>query len=915
VDLRGFSLPGKVARRLWLFYVVCAFLPIVVVASYSFHQVTEQLTAQSQRRLHQAAKSVAMSIFERLLLAELAMRTLAAGQAAEATVGRTSPALVATLEDRFMGVAVVGADRQQRDIVGSLEGLPDLPGRLDEHVAAGNPVLSTQLQPPLPPRVFMQLAVDPGRPEAGVLVGELATAYLWGIGDKNTMPPMTDLCVVDQGATTLICSLPGEVSFPEPAIREMTDDDQGRFEWRHAGEDYLASFWSMRLKYHFSAPKWTVILVEARESVLAPVGQFKRTSLIVIALSFVILLLLGVQTRQSLRPLGLIKQGTRRIAAGDFASRIPVRGDDDEFDELADSFNRMATRLERQFHTLATISEIDRAILSTLEADSIARALLARIRDLFPADTVRVTLLNPGESLGGQTYASDGEPPGVIQVHEIELTPEERQALRSNPDQLVIRVGEGSPSYLAAAPGAGTFLVAPIFTTDGLAGALALGSTGRLEPSDEDRARVRQLADQMAVALSNAHEVAERKRAEQSLQESNLRLEDALADVRATQAQVLQQERLRALGQMASGIAHDFNNALSPIVGYSEMLLNRPEYLADKTRVARYVKSIHTAGRDAATVVRRLREFYRSREGDEVFRPVSLNSLVAEAIDLTQPRWRDQALAKGVTIDIRTDLAEVPLVSGNESEIREILTNLILNATDAMPHGGTIEFQTRTDGEWIVLVVRDTGSGMTQDVRERCLEPFFSTKGEHGTGLGLSMVYGVVQRHGGTLDIDSEVGRGTTFVIRLAPYRQDTVEESGETVEAPPRPLRVLLVDDDPPALDVLHECLAADHHTVETARNGREGFEKFRRGLFDVVITDRAMPEMSGDQLAQAIKGLRPTTPVVLVSGFGEIIKVSGEVLPDVDAILSKPITIASLRQAIQQCTSGRTPSDPVSA
>ena len=404
-------------------------------------------------------------------------------------------------------------------------------------------------------------------------------------------------------------------------------------------------------------------------------------------------------------------------------------------------------------------------------------------------------------------------------------------------------------------------------------------------------------------------DITERKQAEEALYESNRRLEEALVELKATQQQVLQQERLRALGQMASGIAHDFNNALSPVLGFTELLLDRPEYLENKEKVKHYSQMMNTAAKDAANVVRRLREFYRAREEDEIFLSVDLNSLVKQVIMLTQPRWKDQALASGITIDTETHLQNVPHVAGNEAEVREVLTNLIFNAVDAMPEGGTLTLRTRSDGQHVVVEVSDTGTGMTDEVLRRCLEPFFSTKLERGTGLGLAMVYGIIQRHQGTLAIESEPGQGTTFILRLPVYTEQGVERRSQAGEVLSRRLQILVVDDEPPVREVITAYLAGDGHTVETASNGSEGLEKFLAGGFDVVVTDQGMPEMAGDQLAAAIRRIAPDMPVILLTGFGDLMIASGETPAGVDIIVGKPVALAALRQALAKVTAEKIP------
>ncbi len=401
----------------------------------------------------------------------------------------------------------------------------------------------------------------------------------------------------------------------------------------------------------------------------------------------------------------------------------------------------------------------------------------------------------------------------------------------------------------------------------------------------------------------------------------DLRLADGIAkqaavaiELHRTQRTIIEQERLNAVGKMASGLAHDFNNALVPISGYAEMLLEHPDLLQDVAKASKYLKLIMTGVEDAASVVSRLREFYRKREEGETYRPLSLNQMVEQAVALTRPRWRDEALGSGRTILVEADVRPIPKVLGSESELRELLTNLIFNAVDAMPEGGTIRIRTglreapAADGAGpgepkVFLEVSDTGTGMTEEVRRRCLEPFFSTKGERGTGLGLPMVFGIVKRHRGTLDIDSTVGKGTTFIVLLPPDTTQT-REVQQRAQGPSGPLSVLVVDDEPIARDVLTEYLTGDGHTVQTAVNGRDGIEKFKAGRFSVVITDRAMPEVGGDQLAAMVKEASPTTPVVLLTGFGDLMNAAGEKPEGVDLVVKKPIRLGTLREVLVKVT-----------
>jgi PAS domain S-box-containing protein len=395
-------------------------------------------------------------------------------------------------------------------------------------------------------------------------------------------------------------------------------------------------------------------------------------------------------------------------------------------------------------------------------------------------------------------------------------------------------------------------------------------------------------------------DISERKRASDALVVLNGELEKALSDLKGTQQQIIQQERLRALGQMASGIAHDFNNALVPILGFCELLQHNPSSLRDTAKTLKYLGMIQTAATDATKVVARLREFYRSRDHREAFAPVDLTKLVTQVVTMTQPRWKDQAQANGSTIHIRTELQTLPPLAGDDSALREVLTNLIFNAVDAMPKGGTITLRTHRLGDSAVLEVADTGTGMSEEVRTRCMEPFFSTKGERGTGLGLSMVFGIIRRHSGLVDIRSAPGKGTTFVITL-PLHQITMEETNgaaPAAAAPTRKLRVLVVDDEEPVRELLEAALTDEGHTVEMAAHGADGLRRFLDGNFDLIITDKAMPGMSGDQLASAIKEIAPKIPIILLTGFGQFL--DPQEYPKVDVLAAKPVSLPALRDAI---------------
>lgn len=395
---------------------------------------------------------------------------------------------------------------------------------------------------------------------------------------------------------------------------------------------------------------------------------------------------------------------------------------------------------------------------------------------------------------------------------------------------------------------------------------------------------------------------------------------------------LVQHERLRALGQMASGIAHDINNAVSPVLLYTDMLLAHEKSLSESAR--EQLETIRHAIEDVARTVARMREFYRPRKPQQQSTAIDLNVLVRQVMEATRARWSDQPQRRGVMIEVRTQLAhDLPPIRGVENDIREALTNLICNAVDALSGGGTLEIRTGTAGsgtQRVQLEVIDTGNGMDEDTRRRCLEPFFTTKGERGAGLGLAIVYGMAQRHRAELEIDSQKGRGTTFRL-LFPSGEDLSnipDEQSVATDAPLRRMRILVVDDDPMLSQSLRNTLQAEGHEVFVANGGRAGidaFEAAQRGAepggpmdepggpmgqpFDAVITDLGMPYVDGRQVARAIRAISADVPIIMLTGWGRNVLADTTPPPEVNRLLNKPPRLSDLRAALAELTPKPTP------
>ncbi|MCS7015813.1 MAG: ATP-binding protein [Gemmatales bacterium] len=380
-------------------------------------------------------------------------------------------------------------------------------------------------------------------------------------------------------------------------------------------------------------------------------------------------------------------------------------------------------------------------------------------------------------------------------------------------------------------------------------------------------------------------------------------LSQAYEQLQKAQQQLVCAEKMRALGELASGMAHDFNNALCGTLGFIELALKEPQL---PSAVEELLRMARTCALDAAATVRRVQDFARWDRSLQNAEVVQVNDLVRQVVELTKPRWHNTARADSRTIEVNLSLQAQTPVMANPSELREVLTNIVLNAVDAMPEGGQIHIATSDDGTWVILRVSDTGIGMTPEVQQRIFEPFFTTKKERGTGLGLSVSYAIIKRHGGEISVASTLGRGSTFTIRLPALRvlQTDVPrgESFPTLTSAVRTgLRILVIDDEPHVLTFLRQCLLHLGHQPDTHTDPEQALEQFRRQPYEVVITDLGMPKLDGYQVSALVNQMAPNVPVILLTGWGEQLR-QGESFPaGVRHVLAKPITVEQLAQTLR--------------
>jgi signal transduction histidine kinase/ActR/RegA family two-component response regulator len=406
---------------------------------------------------------------------------------------------------------------------------------------------------------------------------------------------------------------------------------------------------------------------------------------------------------------------------------------------------------------------------------------------------------------------------------------------------------------------------------------------------DEENLKVlSSFASQMSVSIENAQLFSNLK---QTLQELKL-----------AQDQIVQAEKLRAMGEMASGVAHDFNNVLAVVLGNIQLLLYQMDRLSPE-EIREGLKVIERSSKDGAETVRRIQEFTGLRR-DKEFISLSLNEIITEVANITQPRWKGQTQKKGIQVELLTQLGDIPLIMGNPSELREVLTNIIFNAVDAMPEGGKLTIATQPQTEdWVEVRMADTGMGMTEEVKKRVFDPFFTTKGVKNSGLGLSVSYGIIKRHGGEILIESEPGKGTSFILHLPTgYGEEgtVVKEVASIKES--RQARILVIDDDDSVRDILSRMLKTKGHQVAVASNGEEGIERFKSEPFDIVFTDLGMPRLSGWEVGKAIKGINPKVPIAMITGWGVELDRGKMSDSGIDLIISKPFNFDQVTHLVSE-------------
>ena len=629
-------------------------------------------------------------------------------------------------------------------------------------------------------------------------------------------------------------------------------------------------------------------------------------ALIIACLGFVVFRRLVDQIARLAREVNLPLLRDEPLPGAMEPSRVPALGQVAEIGQLASAFHQMledlrasTQRLEDLVFKLGTLNEVVELSARIPKIQDLLASVLQSTMRAVRANIGSIMLLNQ-EKQTLRIAVSRGLPEDIQDQTEVRLGEGIAGKVVQMGEPVIVEDIESDPRFAKRNDpryGTGSFMCTPVRVGDRVIGVLNLAkkedrSAGTVVRAftPTDLQFLNALMTYIGYAVDNARLLDE-------AQDAARQLQSVVDNLKATQAQLVRSETLSAIGKLASGMAHHLNNLFAVILGRLETLLA----MAPDQEARRYLGIVQRAAQDGAEVVRRVQRFGRVQPVARTV-PVDLNQLAQEVLELTRPRWHNEALLRQIRIDTALDLGAIRPVAGELAPLREVLMNLLLNGIDALPDGGRLVLKTWMTGAEVHCAVSDTGAGMSEEVRRRALDPFFTTKGPKSTGLGLSVTYGIVQRHNGKLEIDSAPGRGTTVTITL-PAAGITTPVSAVAVSpdlTAPSHLRVLIVDDEPEVRSALADMLGFAGHTAFQAAGGREALAWLDAGQpVDLVLTDLGMPGMMGSEVARAIRGRWPHLKIGLMTGWDETEGLVADAASMVDFTLAKPFELKALTRA----------------
>ncbi len=537
-----------------------------------------------------------------------------------------------------------------------------------------------------------------------------------------------------------------------------------------------------------------------------------------------------------------------------------------------------------QREKFAALLTVSRAVVNTLDLNTILSMIAKQIRQVIQTDECTVFLYDDREKVLVPAVCDAKSYVEQMMAVRLKLGEGITGTVALTGRGEIVNDAEADPRALSVPgtpPEQSGLLCVPLMSREHVLGVITLSRIGSRGFQLDDLELATLFAGQCSAAIANAR-----------LYEN---MKVAYDELRSTQAQLVQSAKLNALGEMAGGVAHDFNNILAAILGRTQLLMQTVE----DPEMRRQLGVVEQAALDGAQTVRRVQEFTRVRQ-DERFETIDVNRVLYGVVELTRPAWEAGAKRRGVVVNVHLDLRAVQTIAGAASELREVFTNLVLNAIDAMPAGGDLWVASADESEQVRVQVRDSGVGMDHETRARIFDPFFTTKEVKGTGLGLSVAYGIVTRHHGHIEVHSSPGNGTEFTLTF-PIGAVPVELGPAVDGRAPTGLRVLVVDDEETVLSVLAEMLRGTGHHVSTALGGQVAIDVLRDQTFEVVFTDLGMPDVNGWDLASLVKARRPECAVVLVSGWGFQLEEEAAHSRGVDRVMAKPFSFTDVEATLR--------------
>ena len=969
-------LRSRLALRMITVFLIGGALPLMIFGALAYVQVVAELESQTHRRLHQETKGVAMSIVERLLYLEAGLDLLLGSPrdpGGEATLGS---GLRQLLERQFesVGIRAFGSEGPSRLLWGPALPSSVAPDRERAVEAGGSLIWMETADEERFPVVMMARRSEDG--ERWVW-GRIHGSYLWDLGPRGSLPYQMELAVVDGEGRFLVRSAQVPDSLAPVLFQAAAQPRSSRgLEWDGGFGKHQGSFWVVPMATNYRTGPWVVALGIESSLAQEALARWRAVFPLSILLTlWVVLLLVVVQVRRSLDPLTALQRAVRQVGQGNFSTRVDLPTGD-EFEDLARGFNRMAGRLGSQFETLSAITRLGRTAIARASDHTLLLAVLDSLRSSTGAETVAVALagrttihiarsapgLEPTVETSSRPVPSDddGDAPWRSVISEVLPDPDRVCSVTVDGRRLGVLAASGPVPIDSAGLGE-------------LAEHVALVWRHRLLSDDlhRERTRLEELVEQLphgVIVLDAEHRIVLANllarnylldlsdavpgqrlthlgpmalvppEAGEPVRWSDLSLPEPfrrifvvafstmgpdrsvvlLRDVtqeREMQEELGQQERLAAVGRLAAGMAHDLNNTLQVVLSTTEMIHAESR----SPTVREHAERVLDQSRHGSTLIRQMLDFSRrSPHRPEV---LSLNRLVADHVTLFR-----HLVPRGVSLE-----AEIPdeslVVRADVTQIQQVLTNLVLNARDAMGEEGKIRIgieacehlpsdsavrptDAGSEAGWVALTVSDTGPGIPSEIQSRVFEPFFTTKElGRGSGLGLAQVHGIIEAHHGTIQLHSEPGRGTRFRI-LLPRSDEQLPETASPTLSPHRKTgkRILVVEDQEVVRMVLGIHLDTLGYKVETAVNGADAVQLMERigGTIDLVISDVSMPKMNGKRLAAILHRTFPGLPVLLLTGYAEEEGPTLESLPGVTGLLQKPVTVERLAQAVEKALGG---------